>query len=152
MNTNIPAKSISDFAKSMKRGHIKGDYHAIIDKALLPDNSGSMILDFLSRKKIGTGSKYKKFQRKLSDIDMKAGGKAYDFLDKKNSKIANNIKRSLIQEHDISKNKNSNDFLKVKSVGILNPVNNIKKKALPFIGSVTVANHLFGKEDEGSNG
>ena len=61
--------------------------------------------------------------------------------------IANSLKKSLVQEHDILKRKGVNglpdEFLKVKTTGILNPISKTKDAVLPVIGSMTVANHLL---------
>ena len=147
-NASEPVKSVLDFAKTLKKSGIKGNFKGIIDNAMFEGNgTGSMILDFLTRNKAGTSNTYKNFQRKLTDMDMKVGGKAYDFLDKKKSSLANSLKNSLVQEHDILKRKGINnlpdEFIKVKTTGILNPISKTKDKVLPVIGSMTVANHLL---------
>lgn len=147
-NANQPAKSVVDFAKTLKKSGIKGNFKGIIDNAMFEGNgTGSMVLDFLTRNKVGASKTYKNFQRKMTDIDMKAGGKAYDFLDNRKSRLANSLKKSLVQEHDILKRKGvdglPDEFLKVKTTGILNPISKTKDAVLPVIGSMTVANHLL---------
>lgn len=155
-NASEPAKSVVDFAKTLKKSGIKGNFKGIIDNAMFEGNgSGSMIIDFLTRKSKGNlPNTYKNFQRKLTDIDMRVGGKAYDLLDKSKSGIANSLKKSLVQEHDILKRQGVNglpsEFLKIKTTGILNPISKTKKAVLPVIGSMTVANHLLAdKERDG---
>ena len=147
-NASQPAKSVVDFAKTLKKSGIKGNFKGIIDNAMFEGNgTGSMVLDFLTRKKVGASKTYKNFQRKMTDIDMKVGGKAYDFLDNRKSGLANSLKKSLVQEHDILKRKGVNglpdEFLKLKTTGILNPISKTKDTVLPVIGSMTVANHLL---------
>lgn len=155
-NASKPVKSVLDFAKTLKKSGIKGDFKNVIDNAMFAGNgSGSMIVDFLTRKSTGgLPNKYKNFQRKLTDIDMRAGGKAYDLLDKSKSRTANFLKKSLVQEHDILKRQGANglpsEFLKVKTTGILNPISKTKNAVLPLVGSMTVANHLLAdKERDG---
>ena len=85
-NASQPAKSVVDFAKTLKKSGIKGNFKGIIDNAMFEGNgTGSMVLDFLTRNKVGASKTYKNFQRKMTDIDMKVGGKAYDFLDNRNT-------------------------------------------------------------------
>ena len=153
-NASEPVKSVLDFAKTMKRSGIKGSIKNNIDNAMLGNNgTGSMALDFITRKKIGSSNAYKNTQRKMTDIDMRAGGKAYDFLDNRKSRLANSLKKSLVQEHDILKKRGLNglpdEYIKLKTTGILNPVSKTKNIALPFIGSMTVANHLFNNKEDG---
>lgn len=156
-NASDPAKSISDFAKTLKNSGIKGNLQDTIDGAMLNGNrTGSMVLDFLSRNKAGASSKYKNFQRKITDVDMKAGGKVYDFLDKGKSRISNSLKKSLVQEHDILKRKGINgrpdEFLKLKTTGLLNPISKTKNAVLPIVGSMAVTNHLLAdKKREGDD-
>lgn len=143
-----PAKSVLDFAKTLKKSGIKGNYRDIVDKTMFAGNgTGSMILDFLTRKKAGNKTAYKNFQRGLTNLDMKAGGKAYDFLDSKKSRVAGSLKKSLVQEHDILKRTGANglpdEYIKLKTTGLLNPIAKTKKAVLPVIGSMTVANHLL---------
>lgn len=146
MNNNAsgPARSISDFAKTLKNNGIKGNLQDTVDNAMFGgNNTGSLVLDFLTRKKAGSSTKYKNFQRKLADMDMKAGGKAYDFFDKRKLKLAN----SFVQNQDILKRKGVNGYadeiLRVKTTGLLNPIAKTKKVLFPIVGSMTVANHLL---------
>lgn len=147
-NASEPVKSVLDFAKTLKKSGIKGDFKGIIDNTMFEGNgTGSMVLDFLTRNKAGASKTYKNFQRKMTDIDMKAGGKAYDFLNSKKSGLANSLKKSLVQEHDILKKKGidnlPDEFIKLKTTGILNPISKTKDVVLPIVGSMTVANHLL---------
>jgi len=151
---SVPVKSIEDFASTLAKSGIKGDHKKIIDDTMFAKNgTGSMILDFLTKNKAGNNPTYKNFQRKLTDIDMKAGGKAYDFLDKRKGKISQSLKNSFVQEHDILKNEGKNglpsEYIKVKSTGALNPLSKSKDKVVPFVGSMTLANHLLGNKGDG---
>jgi len=159
-NASEPAKSVVDLAKTLKKSGIKGNFKGIIDDTMFKGNgTGSMIIDFLTRKSKGNiPSTYRNFQRKLTDIDMRAGGKTYDLLNKSKLGIANSLKKSLVQEHDILKRKGVNglpdEYLKVKTTGILNPISKTKNVVLPIVGSMTVANHLLAdkKRDGDKNG
>lgn len=147
-----PTKSVVDFAKTLKKGGVRSNIKSVVDNALLPDNSGSMILDFLSRGKVGNSKTYKSMQRKAVDIDMKLGGKAYDFLDSKKGKIAGKLKNTLVENTDVLKAKGTNgapdSYLRVQRAGLLNPINKVKNSVVPFVGSMTIANHLLNKEDK----
>lgn len=152
-NASEPVKSVVDFAKTLKKSGIKGNFKGIIDNAMFEGNgTGSMVLDFLTRKKVGATKTYKNFQRKMTDVDMRAGGKAYDFLGNRKSKLAQSLKKSLVQEHDVLRKKGINglpdEFIKVKTTGLLNPISKTKDAALPIIGSMTVANHLLANKEE----
>lgn len=156
-NASEPVKSVLDFAKTLKKSGIKGNFKGIIDNTMFEGNgTGSMLLDFLTRKNgSGLSKTYKNFQRKLTDVDMKVGGKAYDVLDKSKSRLANSLKNSLVQEHDILKRKGINglpdEYLKFKTTGILNPISKTKNAVLPIVGSMTVANHLLADKKDGDD-
>lgn len=149
--------SINSFANTLSKNKVKGNHNKIINDALFANNgTGSFILDFLTRGKISKSSKYQSFQRKLSDVDMKLGGKAYDFFDNRKSKRLNSLKKSFIQEHDILKNKGKNgladEYIKIKRSGLTTPLNKTKDSVLPMVGSMTIASKIFDdKEQENLN-
>lgn len=147
------AKSIGQFAKTLEKSGIK-NANKIVDDAMFAKNgTGSMILDFLTRKQVGKNTGYKNMQRKLADIDMKAGGKVYDFLDNRKSGIANSLKKSLVQEHDILHSVGTkgmpDKYIRVKSTGLLNPVAKTKDTVFPIVGSMATANFLLNKQKDG---
>lgn len=149
----VTAKSVSQFADILKANGVRAP-KAAVDKALISKNtSGSFVLDFLTKNKLSRSSGYQRFQRKLADMDMKAGGKAYDFLDKRNGKVSKFAKNSLVQEHDILRGKGVNgtpdDLIRVKTTGILNPLAKAGDKAVPFVGSMALANLLLSEKEDG---
>lgn len=152
------AKSIDQFADILSRNGIKNSKKIVDDAMFSKNGTGSMILDFLTRGRISNKTGYKNFQRKLADMDMRVGGKAYNVLDKRKSRLAKKIKNSLVQEHDILELMGKGDlpdrYLKVKTTGILNPVSKTKNTVFPLAGSIATANLLFNrkKEDGESNG
>lgn len=145
--------SLNSFSKALKKNKVVGNHSKIIDDSLFSNNgSGSFVLDFLTRGKISKSKKYRDMQRKLSDLDMKLGGKAYDFLDKRKNKTLNSLKKTLVQEHDILKQKGidglSDEYIKLKRTGITNPISKTKDTVLPIVGAMTVGSKVFPGEKE----
>lgn len=149
------AKSIGQFTKTLEQSGIKNANNIVDDVMFGKNGTGSMILDFLTRKQMGKNTGYKNIQRKLSDMDMKAGGKVYDLLDNRKSGFAKKLKNSLVNEHDILYSAGTNGvpdkYIKVKSTGLLNPISKTKDTVFPFVGSVATANFLLNKQKDGES-
>lgn len=147
--------SLNSFKKTLANNGVKGNYQKIVDDALIGDNgTGSFILDFLTRGKIGKNEKYKQIQRTLSDADMRLGGKAYKFFNNRKSKGLNSLKKSFVSEHDILKNKGRNgaldEYVKIKRTGITTPISKTKNQVLPFAGTMAIGSMLSKNSPEES--
>lgn len=132
----------------------------VIDKMLLDDNTGSMILDFFvrkSNKKSGQlAKKIKNAQLKIVDLDMRAGAKAHNILskgldnkaklngfDRARKRASNSFKKEYTMNVSDFDGVNPGIQAKVNAGSITEPINKIKNKAVPFIGSVALTNALY---------
>lgn len=147
-------KNIDDLASVVKKSGIQNSKGVVNDAMFRNNGTGSFVLDFLTGNKLGKSKAYRNMQRKITDLDMRAGGKAYDFFDKRKSKALNSVKNSFVQDQEFLKKRNgaTDEYIKVKTTGLLNPISKTKEKVLPVVGSMTVANHLLAdKRKEGDN-
>lgn len=144
-----PISSSAEILKELSRKGIK-DGGKVLNDTYLGNGTGSFILDFLTRGKVGNSKSYKNIQRKLFELDLKAGEKAYNFFDKRKSKKINAFKNGFVREDFFKVPNGNSEYLKVKTPGISNPLAKTKDKVFPLVGSFTVANHLF-KEKEGDD-
>ena len=135
----------------------------IVDDLLFGNNgTGSFVLDKLvSKSNRRTGklaNNIKNAQRKIVDLDMKAGAKMHDIvgkgLDKKEKlntvdKIRKGVANSFVKEYamDISKPKGTTPGMqaKVNAGSLTEPIVKAKDKVVPLVGSMTVANALSTK-------
>lgn len=142
----------------------------VVDNLLFGNNgTGSFILDKLvstSNKRTGKlANNIKKAQRKIVDLDMKAGAKMHDIvskgLDKKDKlnkadKIRKGVANSFVKEYtmNISKPKGTTPGFqaKVNAGSLTEPIVKTKDKVIPLIGSATVANTLSTKHKKQKGG
>lgn len=149
-------KSINELADTLRKSNVKGNINDVVDNTMFKNNgTGSLIIDLLAGKRAGKTKvmrAYNGMQRKLSDVDMKVGGKAYDLLDKRKSSLARGLKNSLLQEHDFltdSIKGSPNKYIKVNTTGILNPVSKSKNAVLPLVGTFALADAISSKKENG---
>lgn len=135
----------------------------VVDDLLFGSNkTGSVLLDMLvskSGKKTGKlANNIKKTQRKIADLDMRAGTKLHNVvskgLDKKEKlgridRLRKGVANSFVKEYtmDISKPNGLTHGVKanLETGSLLEPVSKVKDKALPLIGASAVTNSLATK-------
>lgn len=146
-----PVKSLDAFAKKLSQNGFQNAKVLAKKRMIGNAGTGSFFLDLIGGNKIKNSNAIKKMQTKLTDVDMKAGGAAYDFFNNRKSKRINNMKNMFVNEHIFDKGKNSfgsTDAVKIKSTGLLNPITKSRDKILPLVGGMTVANAITPKEPE----
>lgn len=127
-------------------------------------SKGGLITDFipgLLGKKVGNKVKkhYGKFQRKLTDVDIKAGNKIHSALKDGKGGLRDKVSRSFLYKHNIPVKESTGvtpeKLIGVHVPGVGAPIERAKKSALPLIGSFTVGSTLADmatKKKEGKGG
>lgn len=162
MAHNKIISNLNDLKRVAKNvGKANGVSSKAIDKMLLDDTTGSLVLDYLVNrsKKKGIGvvaDKISKAQLKLVDLDMKAGAKAHNLFskglenkaefnkfDKMRSKISNSFKKDYKFNVSNFDGKNPGITANIEAGSITEPINKVKSKVVPFVGSVAITNALY---------
>lgn len=135
----------------------------VVDNLLLGKNeTGSFLLDYAmskSNKKTGKfANNIKKAQRKIVDLDMRAGAKMHNIVGKglnkkeklnRADKVRKGVANSFVKEYtmDISKPKGTTPGMqaKVNAGSLTEPIAKVKNKVVPFVGSAAITNVLLDK-------
>lgn len=76
-----PARSINEFANLIAKNGLKDSMNLAKKRMISDKGTGSFLLDTFGGKRIRNNAKIKGLQTRLANLDMKGGGKAYDFFD-----------------------------------------------------------------------
>lgn len=157
---SVTAKSIDDLVNILNKSRVRNAKNIADNKLFNAKGTGSLVIDLLAgknKKRMGPkiNNAYTNMQRKLANIDIKAGAKTYNYLDKKNSRLGDKLKKTLIQEHDFLTEKvpgKPDKYVKVNVPGITNPLTKAKGAVVPLVGSFTLAGALIPDKEEKKNG
>ena len=169
---SVRAKNLEGFAEILSKHNIKPVGEGVSSAKEVAEHltygkggTGSILMDgagFLIKKTPFVGKKlhsatfgkYKKVQKHLTDFDIETGNKVYNALDK--SKTGKKIKNAFIYEHNVPLNNSESGVvdksIKVKVPMLSAPIENAKRKALPFAGTIYVGDKIMEHEKQNNKG
>lgn len=162
------AGSYDDLVKILKgvssSGKNLGDTAENIAKKIMIGEGGgqshSLVIDLLKFpiKETSVGKKIHpaidNVQKNIANIDMKAGKKIYDALNKTNTKIGKKLSNQFVANQNVKIKKPSgllDEILEIPVAGLSNPFTKTKNAVLPVAGAFAIDNELNKDKQKGGD-